>query len=92
MIIFLFRPTDNFTTCQITANALRILAKGLDKKDKVVSAVDEMQESIWKKTFAGKYNAFTKHMTIFALFIPALSVLLMKQRTYLLLGRDCYVK
>ena len=82
------QSTDNSTTYQITANdlstldTLRSLAKGLDEEDKIVSAVDEMQASIGKKTFAEKYNAFIQsvanHMTIFAPFIPALSALLMK--------------
>ena len=82
------QSTDNSTTYQITANdistldTLRSLAKGLDDEDKIVSAVDEMQESIGKKTFAEKYNAFIQsvadHMTIFAPFIPALSAFLLK--------------
>lgn len=82
------QSTDNSTTYQITANdlstldTLRSLAKGLDEEDKIVSAVNEMQESIGKKTFAEKYNAFIQsvanHMTIFAPFIPALSVFLLK--------------
>lgn len=82
------QSTDNSTTYQITANdistlnTLRSLAKGLDEEQKIVSAVDEMQESIGKKSFAEKYNAFVQsvanHMTIFAPFIPALSALLMK--------------
>lgn len=82
------QSTDNSTTYQITANdistlnTLRSLAKGLDEEDIIISAVDEMQESIGKKTFAEKYNAFIQsvanHMTIFAPFIPALSSFLMK--------------
>ena len=82
------QSTDNSTTYQITANdistldTLRSLAKGLDEEAKIVSAVDEMQESIGKKTFAEKYNSFIQsianHMTIFAPFIPALSALLTK--------------
>lgn len=82
------QSTDNSKAYQITANdfstldTLRSLAKGLDEEDKIVSAVDEMQASIGKKTFAEKYNAFIQsvanHMTIFAPFIPALSALLMK--------------
>ena len=80
--------TDNSTTYQITANdisildTLRSLAKGLDEEDKIISAVNEMQESIGKKTFSEKYNAFIQsvanHMTIFAPFIPALSAFLLK--------------
>lgn len=82
------QSTDNSTTYQITANdistldTLRSLAKGLDEEEKIVSAVNEMQESLGKKAFAEKYNAFIQsvanHMTIFAPFIPALSALLMK--------------
>lgn len=82
------QSTDNSAMYQITANdistldTLRSLAKGLDEEDKIVSAVDEMQESIGKKNFAKKYNAFIQsvanHMTIFAPFIPALSAFLLK--------------
>ena len=61
------QSTDNSTTYQITANdistldTLRSLAKGLDEEAKIVSAVDEMQESIGKKTFAEKYNSFIQY-------------------------------
>jgi len=80
--------TDNSTTYQITANDLsiletvRTLAKGLNNEQEIISAVDEMQDNVGKKGFVEKYNAFIQsvanHMTIFAQFIPALSVLLTK--------------
>ena len=80
--------TDNSTNYQISANeisvmdTLRSLAKGLDNEAEIIFAVDKMQESVGKKSFAEKYNAFIQsvanHMTIFAPFIPALSALLTK--------------
>lgn len=78
--------TDNSTNYNISAHdisvmdTLRSLAKGLDNEAEIVSAVDNMQKNVGKKTFAEKYNAFIQsaanHMTLFAPFIPALSELL----------------
>ena len=59
---------------------LRSLAKGLDNETEIISAVNNMQESVGTKSFAEKYNNFIQsaanHMTLFAPFIPALTQLL----------------
>lgn len=78
--------TDNSTNYHITANdiaimeKLRSLAKGLDNETEIISAVNNMQESVGTKSFAEKYNNFIQsaanHMTLFAPFIPALTQLL----------------
>jgi len=82
------QSTDNSITYNITANdvslmdTLRNLAHGLENEQEVVKNISSMQESIGKKNFAEKYNAFIQsvanHMTIFAPFIPALTAFLAK--------------
>lgn len=80
--------TDNSTNYHISAkdisvmDSLRDLAKGLENEEEIITAVDNMQESVGTKSFTEKYNAFIQcaanHMTLFAPFIPALTALLSK--------------
>lgn len=79
---------DNSQTFNISANdislmeTLKKLANGLENEQEIVKSIENMKANIGKKSFAEKYNAFIQnvanHMTIFAPFIPALSVLLTK--------------
>lgn len=80
--------TDNSITYNITNDdealmeTLKMISKDLENKDDIIQSIDEMKNSIGKKSFANKYNAFIQnvanHMTIFAPFIPALTQLLTK--------------
>lgn len=63
-------------------NNLRDCAKDLENETEIITSIDEMQNSIGKKTFLEKYQNFiacvANHITIFAPFIPALTDLLNK--------------
>lgn len=82
------QSTDNSTTYNITANdvslmdTLRNLAEDLENGQEILKNISAMQESVGKKSFSEKYNAFIQsvanHMTIFSPFIPALTALLTK--------------
>lgn len=65
-----------------TFEVLRSLAKDLDDRNTIISAINEMQESVGKSNFKDKYNAFIQsaanHMTLFAPFLPMLTKLLTK--------------
>lgn len=80
--------TDNSVTYNMAENVtalmetLKTLAKELENSSAIIDSIEEMKNSVGKKSFAEKYNSFIQnvanHMTIFAPFIPALTQLLIK--------------
>ena len=77
------QSTDSSTSFQFNSTDLsimetmRVLAKGLENEAEILSAIEQMQNNIGKKSFVQKYNEFiqsiSNHMTIFAPFIPKLA-------------------
>lgn len=78
--------TDNSKNIHFSAkdvslmHDLRKQASGLENEAEIVTAIDQMENSIGTPSFLEKYNAFIQsaanHMTLFAPFIPALTTLL----------------
>ena len=64
----------------IVFDALREKAEQLPNSAEIKERISEMENSVGKKSFAEKYNAFIQsaanHMTLFAPFIPTLTQLL----------------
>ena len=78
--------TDNSVNISLSANDEKLfetliqLAEALPNKKEVIQAVKDMKQEAGKPSFVEKYNTFIQsvanHITIFALFIPALTAFL----------------